>query len=141
MATAFEVAICTNPECSHTAGLRPGESPAACPVCGCSMLHRCWKCGGPVADPSAAYCRTCGVPLKRILPRSARRASVVVICTGPECDWGVVVEETGLLPSRCPLCGAAPLSHCWKCGAPVVDPGQAYCQPCGVPLKRRRRTA
>ncbi len=141
MVSSGALAICSNPECSHAAPLAPDPAPAACPQCGAAMVHRCWKCGEPIVDPLVLYCVCCGVPLKRILPRVARRAPLVVICTGPECEWGAVVEDAGLLPSRCPECGAAPLSHCWKCGAPVGDPRQSYCQPCGVPLKRRRRTA
>jgi ribosomal protein L37E len=102
------------------------------------MLDRCWKCEQPLTDPFASYCTSCGVPLKRILPRAEHREPVLAICSNPECDGAVETALTATLPSRCPKCHSPLISHCWKCGGRVIDPQQHYCQVCGVPLKRLR---
>ncbi len=134
------IAICSNPDCTrHAAAPRPADLPAACPTCGAPMVDRCWKCEAPVTDPFSSYCRACGVPLKRVLPRAGRPEPVIAICGNPDCDWAVAVERAAARPSRCARCGASLLSHCWKCGARVVDLRQHYCQACGVPLKRQPR--
>lgn len=136
------IAICSNPDCTrHAAAPRPADLPAACPTCGAPMVDRCWKCETAVADPFVSYCAACGVPLKRVLPRPGRPEPLIAVCANLECDWAVVVERASMLPTRCPRCAVAPLSHCWKCGARLVDLRQHYCQVCGVPLKRQQRPA
>lgn len=136
------IAICSNPDCTrHAAAAQPAELPAACPTCSAPMIDRCWKCEGAIADPFSAYCAHCGVPLKRVLPRAEPREPLLAICGNPDCDWAVAVERTAVLPSRCPRCGTGLLSHCWKCGARVVELHQHYCTVCGVPLKRQKRPA
>jgi ribosomal protein L37E len=103
------------------------------------MLDRCWKCERPLTDPFTAYCTHCGVPLKRILPRLEPRTPWLAICSNPECDGAVETMLIAAHPSRCPKCHAPLISHCWKCGARIVDLQQHYCQVCGVPLKRLQR--
>jgi predicted amidophosphoribosyltransferase len=133
------IAICSNPDCSrHAAALLSSELPQHCPTCGAAMLDRCWKCEQPLADPFSSYCAGCGVPLKRILPRVEPRAPLLAICSNPECSGAVTTAMTATLPSRCPQCHSPLISHCWKCGAGVVEAEQHYCQVCGVPLKRLR---
>jgi rRNA maturation endonuclease Nob1 len=106
------------------------------------MVHECWKCTAPLADPSASYCAACGVPLKRVLPRrEAGAAPLVLVCTDPECDWASGGVSAVAMPTRCPECGTEVTAECWKCGARIKDPKQSYCGACGVPLKRGRRTA
>ena len=130
-------AIYSNPDCArHAAAPLEDQLPHLCPTCGASMLGRCWKCEYLLVDPFSSYCTYCGVPLKRILPRSEPREPLIAICGNPECDGAVAAERTATLPSRCPKCHTALISHCWKCGARVVDVQQHYCQVCGVPLKR-----
>jgi predicted RNA-binding Zn-ribbon protein involved in translation (DUF1610 family) len=142
MSVTSVVAICSNPDCTrHAAALRPADLPSACPTCGAPMVDRCWKCQGVVEDPFSSYCAYCGVPLKRVLPQVGRPEPLISICGSPICEWAVTVERTAALPSRCPRCGTGLLSHCWKCGARVVDLHQHYCQVCGVPLKRQQKPA
>src|SRR4029077_8046672 len=93
------------------------------------------KCEQLIADPFSSYCAGCGVPLKRILPRTERREPLLVICSNPECSGAVTTAVIATLPSRCPRCHSPLISHCWKCGARVVEAEQHYCQMCGVPLK------
>jgi len=136
------IAICSNPDCTrHAAAARPAELPTACPTCGAPMVARCWKCEVSITDPFTSYCAHCGVPLKRVLPRAERREMLLALCGNPECDWAVTVEHTAAMPSRCPRCGTAVVSHCWKCGTRAVDITQLYCAACGVPLKRQKRPA
>ena len=131
------IAICSNPDCSrHAAAPYASELPQSCPTCGALMLDRCWKCERSLTDPFTAYCTHCGVPLKRILPRLEPRAPLLAICANPECDGAVETMLIASHPSRCPKCHSPLISHCWKCGARVVDRQQHYCQVCGVPLKR-----
>jgi predicted RNA-binding Zn-ribbon protein involved in translation (DUF1610 family) len=140
--SATVIAICSNPDCTrHAAAQTEAGLPPACPTCGAAMLARCWKCAEMVTDPFSSYCEYCGVPLKRILPRAVPREPRVAICMNPDCDWAVAAIQLTLLPSKCPRCGSALVSHCWKCGVRVVDLQQHYCQACGVPLKRRKRSA
>ncbi len=142
MPTTAAIAICSNPDCTrHAAAPNPADLPSACPTCGAPMTDRCWKCEALLADPFAAYCAGCGVPLKRVLPRTERQEPLLALCGSPDCDWSIAVDRTAAMPSRCPTCGTALLSHCWKCGARVVDLLQLYCQGCGVPLKRQKRHA
>ncbi len=139
MPTAM-IAICSNPECTrHAAAPQSSELPEHCPTCGAAMLDRCWKCEGLLADPFSSYCTHCGVPLKRVLPRLEPREPVLAICSNPECDGAGVTAAIAASSSRCPKCHAPLISHCWKCGARVVDAEQHYCQICGVPLKRLSR--
>jgi rRNA maturation endonuclease Nob1 len=105
------------------------------------MVDRCWKCAVALTDPFSAYCARCGVPLKRILPRTKERAPILAICRNSDCDWAITVDRTAALPSRCPKCRTSLLSHCWKCEARIADLNQHYCQACGVPLKRHKRSA
>lgn len=134
------IAICSNPDCSrHAAAPIESDLPRRCPTCGASMLDRCWKCERPLLDPFTAYCTHCGVPLKRILPRTERREPLRAICSNPDCDGAVETALTAAHPSRCPKCHAPLIAHCWKCGARVVDLEQHYCQMCGVSLKRVAR--
>lgn len=133
------IAICSNPDCTrHAAAPVLNELPHHCPTCGAAMLDRCWKCEQPLADPFSSYCTHCGVPLKRILPRSEPREPVLAICSNPECSGAVQAVMSAAFPSRCPRCHAPLISHCWKCGARIVEAEQHYCQMCGVPLKRTR---
>ncbi len=133
------IAICSNPECTrHAAAPLASELPQRCPTCGAVMLHRCWKCEQPLADPFSSYCAHCGVPLKRILPRLEPREPLLAICSNPECSGAVTAAMIAALPSRCPQCHSPLISHCWKCGARIVEAEQHYCQICGVPLKRLR---
>ena len=139
--SAQVIAICSNPDCArHAAAPRSVDLPAACPSCGAPMVDHCWKCERPLTDPFSSYCAHCGVPLKRVLPRLTPRLPLIAICENIECDWAVAVERTALLPTRCARCGAALLTHCWKCGARTVDLQQQYCQECGVSLKRRQQS-
>jgi len=134
------IAICSNPECNRHAGARVLiEIPDTCPACGSPMLTQCWKCETPLTDPFMTYCAHCGVPLKRVLPRTERGRRFLAICGNPECDWAVEVQQASALPSRCPRCRTVLVSHCWKCGSGIVDLHQHYCQVCGVPLKRQLR--
>jgi len=136
------IAICSNPDCTrHAAAPRSEQLPERCPTCGSSMLERCWKCERALADPFASYCTYCGVPLKRILPRSEPCEPPLAICSNPECDGAVETVRVATLQSRCPKCHSPLVSHCWKCGAKVVDLRQHYCENCGVPLKRLRATS
>jgi predicted RNA-binding Zn-ribbon protein involved in translation (DUF1610 family) len=133
------IAICSNPDCSrHAAAIQSSELPQSCPTCGAAMLDRCWKCEQLLADPFSSYCAGCGVPLKRILPRVEPRAPLLAICSNPECSGAATTTVTATFPSRCPRCHSPLISHCWKCGARVVEAEQHYCQMCGVPLKRLR---
>lgn len=142
MPAAAAIAICSDPECTrHAAALTAAALPDACPTCGAAMVNRCWKCEAPLGDPFSSYCADCGVPLKRVLPRTERLAPLLAICGSPECDWAVAVDRTAALPSRCTACGTGLLSQCWKCGTRITDRQQHYCQACGVPLKRHRRSA
>ncbi len=137
--TMVVIAICSSPDCSrHAAAPRASELPERCPTCGAAMLERCWKCERPLSDPFSSYCAACGVPLKRVLPQLEPRAPMLAICSNPECSGAVETMMTANLPSRCPRCHAPLISHCWKCGARVVEAEQHYCQMCGVPLKRQR---
>jgi len=96
------IAICSNPDCTrHAAAPRSEQLPERCPTCGSSMLERCWKCERALADPFASYCTYCGVPLKRILPRSEPCEPLLAICSNPECDGAVVSEVS--LAARLPL--------------------------------------
>lgn len=134
------IAICSNPDCTrHVVAPRTADLPLVCPACGSRMVDRCWKCEAVVTDPLSSYCASCGVPLKRVLPHGARPEPHIAICGNVECDWAVVEERTSALPSRCPRCHTRLVSHCWKCGARIVDAGQGYCHACGVPLKRQHR--
>ena len=75
-----------------------GEAhPERCPTCGSSMLERCWKCERALADPFASYCTYCGVPLKRILPRSEPCEPLLAICSNPECDGAVETVRVATL--------------------------------------------
>lgn len=140
--SVFIVAICSNPDCTrHAAPDARGSLPGTCPTCGAPMLDRCWKCAIALTDPFSSYCGSCGVPLKRVLPRAPKRAPVLVLCGSPDCDWAAEIVSTAALPSRCPVCRTPVVSHCWKCGAHVIDLAQLYCQACGVPLKRQPRPA
>lgn len=139
MATLF--AICSDPECTGSANaLRFEALPEICAVCGAPMITTCWKCGAGVPEATAGYCRGCGVPLKRVLPRHAA-APLVLICGNPECDWASAGSSAGAMQTRCPQCGSTVTADCWKCGARISDPRQHYCAGCGVPLKRGRRPA
>jgi len=139
---AAVIAICSNPDCTrHAAAPAPGEVPEACPTCGAPMLTDCWKCSAPLVDPRSSYCTQCGVPLKRVLPRRQPAPPHVLVCTNPECDWGITVVSAATVPSRCATCGSGLAAECWKCGTRITDPRQHYCGACGVPLKRQRRPA
>lgn len=134
------IAICSNPDCTRHADARaPVDLPEVCPTCGSPMLARCWKCEAVLTDPFSSYCFRCGVPLKRVLPRSERGGRRLALCGNPDCDWAVETRQASALPSRCPRCGTSLVAHCGKCGAPIVDLHQHYCQVCGVPLKRQLR--
>ncbi len=142
MSATAAIAICSDPDCTrHAAAATPAALPSICPTCGAAMVARCWKCEAPLQDPSSSYCADCGVPLKRVLPRMERQAPLLAICGNPDCEWAIAVDRTAALPSRCPTCGTGLLSHCGKCGTRISDLHQHYCQACGVPLKRSKRSA
>jgi hypothetical protein len=138
---AFHLAICSSPECTVSATAARLEAlPDTCPGCGGVMVHECWKCAAPVAEAMASYCKACGVPLKRVLPRrEAAAAPLVLVCSDPECDWASAGVSATAMPTRCPVCGTEVTAECWKCGVRIADPRQSYCGACGVPLKRGRR--
>jgi hypothetical protein len=70
-------------------------------------------------------------------------ATYYAVCSSPECTRSTAAPRSDALPGTCPVCGAAMVATCWKCGAPVAGAGSLYCGLCGVPLKRvlPRRTA
>jgi hypothetical protein len=46
-----------------TCGVRPEADALYCSACGGFLDRACPRCAGPVTEPSATFCSTCGVPL------------------------------------------------------------------------------
>jgi predicted RNA-binding Zn-ribbon protein involved in translation (DUF1610 family) len=63
-------------------------------------------------------------------------AAQIAICSSPDCTRHASASADGRLPVECPTCGSQMLDQCWKCDRPLTDPFSAYCEACGVPLKR-----
>ncbi|MBI3098043.1 MAG: hypothetical protein HYY93_07355 [Planctomycetes bacterium] len=45
------------PRCSY---FSTADTDLYCPTCGVTLTSTCLRCGGPIRDPYALFCRACG---------------------------------------------------------------------------------